>query len=262
MNQHPADQPRTLRAHGITLAYRVAGPEDAPPLLLLHARGESGTDWRPVLGALADRRRVYALDLRGHGASTWPGEYSYELMRDDVYAFLGALGLTRVDVLAHSMGGLVACLLAQDRPRLMRSLVLEDVPAPLPLDPPRPPPARPEGPLSFDWRMVLATERPRNLPDPAWWRRMDRIDLPVLMIAGGPDSVVDQASVAALAERIPGARLVTVDAGHLVHATRPETFLAHVLPFLDAPGARVRPSAREEDAPRHGPFGSPLPGPR
>lgn len=244
------DQPLTVRAGGVTLAYRAHGPEGAPPLLLLHARGESGEDWAPVLAALAEHRRVYAPDLRGHGGSDRTEAYSYELMRDDVHAFLGALGLTRVDVLAHSMGGLVACLLAQDRPRLVRSLVLEDVPAPLPLDPPRPPPARPAGELGFDWRMVLATERPRNHPDPAWWQRMDRIDLPVLAIAGGAGSVVDQGSVAALATRIPGARLVTVEAGHHVHARRPEDFLGHVLPFLtaldrQAPG--LRPPERAGD---------------
>lgn len=52
------------------------------------------------------------------------------------------------------------------------------------------------------------------------------------MIAGGPTSGVSQDRVAALAERIPDARLVTVDAGHLVHENRPGEFLAVVEPFL------------------------------
>jgi pimeloyl-ACP methyl ester carboxylesterase len=58
--------------------------------------------------------------------------------------------------------------------------------------------------------------------------------MPTLVIAGGPTSGVPQDRVAALAERIPDARLVTVDAGHLVHENRPEEFLALVEPFLAA----------------------------
>ncbi|NJA59413.1 alpha/beta fold hydrolase [Streptomyces sp. NEAU-H3] len=239
---------RTVRANGVTLAYRETGPATAPPLLLLPARGESSADWAPVMGPLAAHRRVLALDPRGHGASEYPGTYSFPLLRDDVRAFLAALSLPRVDLVAHSLGGIIACLLAQEHPGLIRRLVLEDVPAPLPLATPRPVPERPTGPLGFDWRMVLATEHPRNHPDPAWWERMERADVPALVLAGGPTSVVDQSTVSALAERLPRARLVTVPAGHHIHAEDPDSFLAHVLPFLtaDAPGdGPVNASAHE-----------------
>ncbi|NEA39200.1 alpha/beta fold hydrolase [Streptomyces sp. SID11385] len=241
---------RTVRANGLTLAYRETGPADAPPLLLLPARGESSADWAPVLGPLAAHRRVLALDPRGHGASEYPGTYSFPLLRDDVRAFLAALSLTRVDLVAHSLGGIIACLLAQEHPGLIRRLVLEDVPAPLPLaTPPRPVPERPTGPLGYDWRMVLATEHPRNHPDPAWWERMDRADVPALVLAGGPTSVVDQSTVTALARRLPRARLVTVPAGHHIHATDPTAFLAHVLPFLTAHGPV--PGDEPADGPAH-----------
>ncbi|OON77978.1 alpha/beta fold hydrolase [Streptomyces tsukubensis] len=229
------DEPLTVRANGITLAYRVRGPEDGPPVLLLHRRGVDSTDWTRTAGALAAAHRVYALDLRGHGGSDWPGQYSYELMRDDVRDFLAALGITRTDIVGHSLGGVVAYLLAQDHPRLIRRLVLEDVPAPLRTTSPRTVPEHAEEEPSFDHRMVLATERARNSPDPSWWARMDRITLPVLAVAGGHSSGVPQDGVAALARRIPGCRLVTVEAGHLVHARRPAEFLAEVGPFLGVP---------------------------
>lgn len=94
---------RTVQANGITLAYRVWGPQDAPPVLLLHARGADGADWSQIAPALAaGPRRIYAPDLRGHGRSDWPGDYAYETMRDDVHAFLGALGIARADVVGHS----------------------------------------------------------------------------------------------------------------------------------------------------------------
>ncbi|MFJ8469070.1 alpha/beta fold hydrolase [Streptomyces swartbergensis] len=226
-------EPRTVRANGIALAYRVWGPEDALPVVLLHARGADGADWSEVAPALAaGPRRVYAPDLRGHGRSDWPGGYAYEAMRDDVLAFLCALGIARADVVGHSLGGAVAYLLAQHSPRLVRRLVLEDVPAPLPLDPPRPPAERPDGDLPYDWAMILATDEQRNAPDPMWWDHMGRITMPTLLIGGGPTSLIPQEQIAALAGLLPDARRVTIDAGHLVHEARPEEFLAAVGEFL------------------------------
>ncbi|MEU6476834.1 alpha/beta fold hydrolase [Streptomyces sp. NPDC047017] len=232
-------QPQTLDLDGVTLAYRAWGHEQAPPVVLLHCRGADGGDWTAIAHRLATGphpRRVYAPDLRGHGGSSRfgdrPGAYRHEALRDDVRAFLGALGIARADVVGHSLGGTVACLLAQQAPGLVRRLVLEDVPAPLPLDPPRPPARRPEGDLPYDWAMIRATDEQRNAPDPAWFAHLDRITAPTLLVAGGPDSFVPQEEIALLAERIPDARVVTVDAGHLVHAARPEEFLAAVEPFL------------------------------
>ncbi|MEV5439325.1 alpha/beta fold hydrolase [Streptomyces sp. NPDC052682] len=225
--------PRTVQAHGITLAYRVWGPPDAPPVLLLHARGHDGSDWAQTAPALAaGPRRVYAPDLRGHGRSDWPGDYRYATMADDVHAFLTALGIDRADVVGHSLGGAVACLLAQRHPETVRRLVLEDVPAPFPLDPPRPPAERPAGDLPYDWAMILATDRQRNAPNPVWGDHMGRITMPTLLIGGGATSLIPQEQIAALAALLPDARHLTIDAGHLVHATRPEEFLTAVDQFL------------------------------
>ncbi|WP_330268932.1 alpha/beta hydrolase [Streptomyces griseorubiginosus] len=231
----------TVKANGITLAYRAWGPEDAPPVLMLHCRGADGADWARIAQRLATGtrpRRVYAPDLRGHGRSgrlgEVPGAYAYEAMRDDMLGFLAAVGAERADVVGHSLGGAVAYLLAQDAPDAVRRLVLEDVPAPLPLDPPRPPAPAPDFDPPFDWAMLRATDAQRNAPDPLWWDHMGRIAIPTLVVAGGPTSLIPQGEVAALASRIPGARLVTVGGGHLVHEARPEEFLAVVEPFLEA----------------------------
>ncbi|MGW4567208.1 alpha/beta fold hydrolase [Streptomyces sp. NPDC004561] len=225
----------TVRANGITLACRSWGPRDAPPILLLHARGADGADWSRIAERLAAPpvpRRVHAPDLRGHGRSDRPGEYGLEEMSDDVHALMGALGIGGTDVVGHSLGGIVAYLLAQRHPGVVRRLVLEDVCAPVPLDPPRPPAERPAAEPPFDWAMVRATDEQRNTPDPRWWEHMCRITMPALVIAGGPTSHIPQDQVAKLAELIPDASLVTVDAGHLVHETRPEEFLDALTEFL------------------------------
>ncbi|WP_244217737.1 alpha/beta fold hydrolase, partial [Streptomyces carpinensis] len=72
----------------------------------------------------------------------------------------------------------------------------------------------------------------RNAPDPVWWEHMGRITAPTLLVAGGPRSFIPQEQITTLAGLIPDARVVTVDAGHLVHETRPEEFLTVVEPFL------------------------------
>ena len=223
---------RELTAGGVRLAYRVSGPAGAPALVFLHALGETGADWSAVTAHLSRGFRCYALDLRGHGESEWPGRYSVELMRDDLWASLSALGLDRVGLIGHSLGGMVATLAAMDRPERVDRLVLEDPPPLRPAVPPREVPPRPPEPLGFDWAVVPALTPQRNLPDPAWWDGLIRITAPTLVVAGGPDSHLPQDQIAEMAARIPESRLVTIPAGHLVHATRPAEFRAVVEDFL------------------------------
>ncbi|MEV4872221.1 alpha/beta fold hydrolase [Streptomyces syringium] len=221
---------RLVDVRGIRLAYRVSGPPDAPPLVLVHALGGNATDWEQVVPALAYNRRVYALDLRGHGRSDWPGDYSLELMRADVLQFLDALGLGSVDLIGHSLGGIVAYLLAQDHPQRVSRLVLEDVPVPRPREPTTP--TRPDGDLTFDWEMVLAVRPQLDQPDPRWLERLSQITAETLVVAGGPRSHVPQDGVAELARRIPGGHMVTIPVGHLIHHAAPEAFTEVVTVFL------------------------------
>ncbi|GHD46746.1 alpha/beta hydrolase [Streptomyces mirabilis] len=219
---------------GVRLVCQVWGQESAAPLVLLHALGENSTDWAEVMPALARGRRVYALDLRGHGRSDWPGEYSLALMRADVLRFLDVLGLGTVDLIGHSMGGIVAYLLAQERPERVSRLVLEDVPVPRPRE--KTTPTRPDGELTFDWDMVVAIRRQIDAPDPAWLEGLSRITADTLVLAGGPASHVPQDGIAELARRVPGGRVVTIPVGHLIHSAAPQQFTEAVCAFLDKGG--------------------------
>jgi pimeloyl-ACP methyl ester carboxylesterase len=220
-----------VRAGDIRLAYTVSGEPDAPPMVLLHALGERGADWAPVTGRFAERFQVFAFDLRGHGGSDWPGEYSFELMRDDVVAALDELGLSRVTLVGHSMGGAVAYLVTMHRSDLAGRLIVEDASPPFPRD--RAIPDRPDGLLDFDWPVVPAIVAQVNAGDQAAWDGLTSITAPALLVAGGAASHVDQAKLADAASRIPRCDLVTVPAGHLVHAARPAEFVSAVLTWLD-----------------------------
>ncbi len=140
------------------------------PLVLLHALGRSADDWLAVGTALSDRWRVIALDQRGHGGSARPGTYSFELMRDDLTALVDALGLERIGLIGHSLGGTVAYLYAQAHPERVWRLIVEDTPPPFPMEMPEPTDI-PED-LPFDGRLLRPIIRQLNAPDPAWWDRL------------------------------------------------------------------------------------------
>jgi pimeloyl-ACP methyl ester carboxylesterase len=68
---------RSVQVGDIRLAYRESGPVSAAPVIVLPALGEDSRDcWDEVASALSQMYHVYAVDLRGHGRSDWPGQYS------------------------------------------------------------------------------------------------------------------------------------------------------------------------------------------
>lgn len=217
-------------ADQVRLAYRESGSPEAPPLVLLHGLTSDGTAWDEVAAHFAATHRVLVPDLRGHGRSPRPGTYSFELMRDDVLALIDELALKEATFIGHSLGGVVAYLLAAREPSRVARLVLEETPPPVPLG--LPTPQRPSGPLGFDWAARPAIVRQLNAPDPAWQDAQRTVRAPALVIAGGPGSHLPQDEMAKVAARIPRARLVTIPAGHLVHAGRPAEFCAVVEEFL------------------------------
>src|SRR5437868_12880176 len=80
---------------------------DLPCALLLHGITSSALSWVRVGPALAERYRVYALGMRGHGESIKPapGAYSLRQTADDALALIAELGLQRPVLIGHSSGG-------------------------------------------------------------------------------------------------------------------------------------------------------------
>nr|WP_212755695.1 alpha/beta hydrolase [Flexivirga aerilata] len=203
-------------------------------MVLLPGTGATANDWDEIAAELSRDRPVHAIDLRGHGASDRPGRYSIALLAGDVAALLPQLG-NRLDLIGHSLGGLVAVQAiakgGSDARAAMRRLVLEDVGVPRPHRPN--PPTRPEGELDFDWEVVRQVRPEIDDPDPSWPELLAKVGAPTLAISGGPSSFVPEADVAALAAALTDGRMTTIDAGHLVHATRPTEFVTAIRAHLD-----------------------------
>lgn len=109
------------------------GPANGRTVLLLHGRNFPSSYWAPVIDALTGAGyRVVVPDQLGFGKSSKPvGPFTFDRMAADTVALLDALDLRRVDVVAHSMGGMLAVRLARTAPERVGSLVLE---APLGLE--------------------------------------------------------------------------------------------------------------------------------
>jgi len=121
----PRQEFRTV--HGYRRAFVVAGPVNpgGSALLLLHGIGDSSDTWRDLIPVLARDHTVIAPDLLGHGRSEKPrADYSIAAFANGIRDLLGVLGLERVTVVGHSLGGGVAMQFAYQYPHLCERLVL------------------------------------------------------------------------------------------------------------------------------------------
>ncbi|HWV87012.1 MAG TPA: alpha/beta hydrolase [Capillimicrobium sp.] len=99
---------------GVLLHVRESGPPDAPAILFIHGWSQSWQSWmRQMESELADRFRLVAYDLRGHGMSDWPTDpAAYNRAKpwaDDVDAIITQRDLGRPVLVGWSFGGYVAC---------------------------------------------------------------------------------------------------------------------------------------------------------
>ncbi len=110
--------------NGIRLAYVELGNPDGPPLLLLHGYTDSSRVWTILAPYLADHR-ILIPDQRGHGASDAP-ECCYAMsdFAYDARLFLDAMRVERAAVVGHSMGSMVAQVLAAEHPDRVSRIVL------------------------------------------------------------------------------------------------------------------------------------------
>lgn len=111
----------------MTMPYvRHYGAADGPALLALHGIKGHGARWRRIAETSLRDFSVIAPDLRGHGRSDHAPPWNTEGHVADMLAVLDARHLDRVDLLAHSYGGLIALRLAHAAPERVGRIVLLD----------------------------------------------------------------------------------------------------------------------------------------
>lgn len=125
----PAD--REVDAGGLRTHYLEAGEGDA--LLLLHGSGpgvSAASNWGGVIDALAEHRRVIAMDFAGFGDSekTADGAYDIKLWQRQLLAFFDALELPSVPIVGNSFGGAMALAASMRHPDRVERLVLMGTP--------------------------------------------------------------------------------------------------------------------------------------
>jgi 3-oxoadipate enol-lactonase len=248
---------------GVSLYYELTGPEDAPVILQLGGGLFGRHNFGLVNDGFRERFRLLSFDARGYGASTCPRErYTIEGWADDAARLLDAVGLERAFVHGTSMGGMIAQHLALDHPERVRSLMLSATSPGGLLD--KPPwrmvvatALRPLVGAKRTWPIVApilyadrtraaapgrvaadlairrenATDGRTTMGQIAAIARHDTHErlhelgrLPVTVIHGGLDLLVPPSHGRALADGIPGSRLVMLEEA------------AHILTTDDEPG--------------------------
>ena len=120
---------RSIRVNAVDLSY-VEGPDNGPPLLLLHAQHMDWYSYNLVLPALAASFHVFDVDYPGHGATTQPTDYpmTANQIGGDLGDFITTVIKEPAYVTGNSSGGLLTTWLAANRPELVKAILLEDPP--------------------------------------------------------------------------------------------------------------------------------------
>lgn len=123
----PAD--RIISVNGLAIHYLEWGAPDKPPLVLLHGIARVAHSFDHLAPHFAEKYRVIAIDMRGHGDSAWDaqGSYMVEDYTKDVAAIVRALKLKNLVLWGNSTGGRVVQMIAGQSPELVRAVIVEDV---------------------------------------------------------------------------------------------------------------------------------------
>lgn len=261
IDEPPHDRFIELPGRGTTWVLDRPGPRRrAPVALLLHGwRATAASNWEPVVDQLGRTHRVVALDHRGHGRGIRSRDrFALEDCADDAAALLRELRIDRAVVAGYSMGGPVAQLLWQRHRPLVAGLVFcattHDFRVAHPAliaaaqDLERAFHTMPRVLRAAGMRMVAARVAPddqrrsmllddfdqqdeRAIRQAGWaigrfrstsW--IGEVDVPSAVVVTARDAIVEPARQRELAAQLPGARVRSIDAGHLVCVGQPELF--------------------------------------
>jgi 2-hydroxy-6-oxonona-2,4-dienedioate hydrolase len=224
---NPTSDVRWVDVDGVRTRLHEAGPEQAPPVVLLHGIGGHLEAFAHTIAGLAADHRVVAYDFPGHGWSNAPASRSYEV---DGYvahltALLDELGIARADLLGLSLGGWVAGAFARKNPARVRRLVLA-APGGVRADP--------AVMTAIRTLSTAAAQAPteQSIRERLAWL-MAEITAPTLVIWGDQDATGPQQVGAELAGWLPAGRFAPLaGVGHWPQFEDPATFNASAREFL------------------------------
>lgn len=250
-----------MEVNGVRMYYEQAGRGEHT-LLLIHGNVASSRWWDRVWEALAGRYAVVRMDLRGCGRSDRPGGgYNVPQYSEDVRALVRELGLGRVIVVGHSMGGAIAMDMAVAEPERVQGMVLVN-------------PAPAEGIVTPEERkplieqmirdrhlmkMALAAVVPtaaqgeffERLVDDAmiagptiipnytslgqadYRGRLAHVNVPALIVYGTQDSLISLDMMERTRDAIPGSELLLYDGvGHSPNVEDPNQLVKDIVRFM------------------------------
>lgn len=266
----PADKFVTL--NGLQIQYRERGDANKPPFILLHGIARVARCFDHLAPRLAKDYRVIAVDMRGHGESSWhpDGAYLVEDYTSDIEALIEQLDLRGVVLWGASTGGRVAQMVAGLRPERVRAVIVEDV------GPERPTAVsnrrggrmvkEADGWATLDELVAhIKTTQPRTADailrhlaqhgakaredgrliwkrDPAilkgfvpteLWRKVLKIQCPIVYVLGGLSAIVPPQTQQELQAKLRLSQIVMMPGlGHYPSDEKPDEFLAIVTRFL------------------------------
>jgi pimeloyl-ACP methyl ester carboxylesterase len=232
---------------GVKVRYIEAGEANpGAPVVLLHGFQAGADLWYPfTFPALSGRYHVYALDLPGFGESGDLAEYSKESYGQFLHAFLGRLGLDKVQLVGHSMGGIVAIAASAERPERVDRLVLIDS-AGLPRSGPHwtAPVVMLADRSTFHAKLYptllrLASQSRamkqclRMIREDSVYPLLSKLAMPTLVIWGSRDRVIPLEHATLFARNIAHARLTIIrGSGHMPFYQKPAPFNNLMFGFL------------------------------
>ncbi len=260
-----------LTGSDASIYYELQG--SGPPLLLIAGLASDSQSWDTLPSALAEHFTVISMDNRGMGRSISNGEISISRMADDCITLTKKLELKQINLLGHSMGGMIAMDYALRYPDMVSKLLLV---ATTPCNSPR------NNLLFNDWASAL--ERGTDIE--TWFRSilywivseqffvnriqlenmikalinypypassptfrqqvktiadfdvtgsLNRLTMPTCVIAGELDLLMPVATSKDLSRHIPGALLKVIEgAAHSIQSERSDQLFTIVMQFLGA----------------------------
>ena len=238
--------------NGEVLAYIDTGNPSGPPVVLIHGYTDNTRDWVPLLPYLSKRYRLILVDLRGHGQSSKPEccytriDFAY-----DIKLLMDALKLTKADLIAHSLGSIIAQTFAEYWPERTARVGLISSTGGMPPAVQKPPqfdfraailklkePIDPDSPFMVAWWDSPTPVNPdfirrqrkdaAGIPLRVWLAVLDqalseknlygdlqstlpRLKAPVLLIWGSKDPIIEEPARQSLREALPAAKVKVFD---------------------------------------------------